>query len=243
MLVYTVIGIVPLPALGPVALIALHRQRAEALAHLVPGTLIAGVVDAAVEAGQASLFTEILPVGCLLWEQGADQYRSRAGNDRGVGDIGGMVRLRDERHNRRVHHVGSRPPGGGEGCRVFRIVRGDVGVHLQGSKWRQQPHFPRHTELLPAHQRIAWLPDEVEVLESKVSGDGTLGWRWVTVDTLQQCQLLLERCRANGRGRLRTELITPRHQPGLPGAHQWLQRLLPDPQPWPGRHGASPLGI
>jgi hypothetical protein len=39
--------LVQLPALRPVELIALGRQRADAPAHLVAGTLIAGVVDAA----------------------------------------------------------------------------------------------------------------------------------------------------------------------------------------------------
>jgi hypothetical protein len=47
--------LVQLPDLRPVTLIAVERQRAEALAHLVPGTLIAGVVHAAVDAREASL--------------------------------------------------------------------------------------------------------------------------------------------------------------------------------------------
>jgi hypothetical protein len=42
--------LVQLLTLRPVALIALDRQRTEALAHLVPNPLIAGVVDAAVDA-------------------------------------------------------------------------------------------------------------------------------------------------------------------------------------------------
>jgi hypothetical protein len=95
----------PVPALLSVALIALHCQRTDALAHLVPGTLIAGVVNTAVDARETSLLTQILPVGRLLREHGADQDRHRAGNDRGIRDIGGMVRLRDERHDGGVRHV------------------------------------------------------------------------------------------------------------------------------------------
>jgi hypothetical protein len=40
---------VPAPALRSVELSALDRQRGNALAHLVPSTLIAGRVNAAVE--------------------------------------------------------------------------------------------------------------------------------------------------------------------------------------------------
>ena len=58
--------LVQLPDLRPVTLIALAIQRAEALAHLVPGTLIAGVVNAAVDAREASLLTQILPLSRLL---------------------------------------------------------------------------------------------------------------------------------------------------------------------------------
>src|SRR5215471_17112083 len=101
-------------------------------------------------------------------------------------------------------------------------MRGDVSVLLQSRKWRQQPYLPRDTEPLPAHQRIDGLPDKIEVLGSKVRGHGALGWRRVAGDALQQCELLLERCRAHGRRRLGTELVSSAHEPGLPGAHQGL---------------------
>ncbi len=55
-----------LPTLRPVELIALDCQRTEARAHLVPNPLIAGVVDAAVEAREANLLTQILPLSRLL---------------------------------------------------------------------------------------------------------------------------------------------------------------------------------
>jgi hypothetical protein len=105
--------------------------------------------NAAIDAREPSLLAQILPVGRLLREHGANQYCSRTGNDCGVRDVGGMVRLWDERRNRGVRHGGPQTPGGGEWCRIFRIVRGDVGVHLQSSKRRQQPHLSRHTEPLP----------------------------------------------------------------------------------------------
>ena len=91
--------LVQLLALRPVELIALDRQCAEALAYLVPNPLIAGVVDAAVEAGKTSLLAQILPEGRLLSEHGVNQDRSPAGNDRGVRDVGGMVWLRDQQHD------------------------------------------------------------------------------------------------------------------------------------------------
>jgi len=67
------------PRLLPVELMALDRQRADALAHLVSDPLIAGVVNASIDTREAGLLAQILPVGCLLREHGADQYRSRAG--------------------------------------------------------------------------------------------------------------------------------------------------------------------
>src|SRR6266568_7731456 len=94
-----------LPDLLPIELIALDRQRADALAHLVPNPLIAGVVNAAIDTREAGLLAQILPEGRLLREHGADQYCSRAGNNRGVRDIGGMVWQRDERHDGRVRHA------------------------------------------------------------------------------------------------------------------------------------------
>jgi hypothetical protein len=44
-----------IPDLGSVGLIASDRQCGNALAHLAPGTFIAGVVDTAVDTGQAGL--------------------------------------------------------------------------------------------------------------------------------------------------------------------------------------------
>src|SRR4029453_6729343 len=104
--------LVQLPALRPVELIALDRQRTEALAHLAPNPLIAGIVDAAVDAGgagplpphmplgprplsagivdaavdagEAGLLAQILPVGRRLREHVAKQPRDCTGNNRGV---------------------------------------------------------------------------------------------------------------------------------------------------------------
>src|SRR5215471_1788342 len=99
------LSLLPLPSLWPVALIALDRQRAEALAHLVPNPLIAGVMDAPVDAREASFLPQILPVGGLLREHVANQFRNRTGNNRGVRDVGGMVRQRDQRHDCIVRHA------------------------------------------------------------------------------------------------------------------------------------------
>src|SRR4029453_8143047 len=79
--------LVQLPALRPVELIALDRQRTEALAHLAPNPLIAGIVDAAGDGGEAGLLAQILPVGRRLREHVAKQPRDRTGNNRGVRDV------------------------------------------------------------------------------------------------------------------------------------------------------------
>src|SRR5436309_3307820 len=115
----------PDPDLVPIELIALDRQRGNAFAHLVPDPLIAGVVNGAVETGEASFLAQILPVGCFLRKHVTDQYRDRAGNDRGVRDIGGMVRQRDEWRDGGVRHAWPQTP-----VEVFGIMGGDVGVPL-----------------------------------------------------------------------------------------------------------------
>src|SRR4030095_10782507 len=48
-----------LPDLLAVELIALDRQRADALAHLVPDPLIAGIVDAAINTQESSTLAAI----------------------------------------------------------------------------------------------------------------------------------------------------------------------------------------
>src|SRR5262245_22851211 len=104
------LSLLPLPSLWPVALIALDRQRAEALAHLVSNPPIAGVMDAPVATREASFRPQVLPVGCLLREHVANQCRNCTGNDRGVRDVGGMVRQWDQRHDRIVGHARPPPP-------------------------------------------------------------------------------------------------------------------------------------
>src|SRR5690349_6159171 len=56
----------------PVELVALDRQRADALAHLVADTFITGVVDAAVDSRESGLLAEIPPFGRILWIHVAD---------------------------------------------------------------------------------------------------------------------------------------------------------------------------
>ena len=63
------------------------------------------VVDAGVDAGKAGLLAQIPPLGRLLWEHGAHQFRHRAGNDRRVRDVGGMIRHRDQRHDQPLSHA------------------------------------------------------------------------------------------------------------------------------------------
>lgn len=41
-------------------------------------------------------------------------------------------------------------------------MRGDVRVHLQGGKRRQQAHLPGRADPLTAHERIGWLPDAIK---------------------------------------------------------------------------------
>src|SRR5207245_9469653 len=54
------------PQLLPIEPIALDRHCADALAHLVPSPLVAGVVDAAIDTREAGLLAQILPRACRL---------------------------------------------------------------------------------------------------------------------------------------------------------------------------------
>src|SRR5215813_4260945 len=119
----------PVSNLLSVELITLDRQRGKAFAHLVPSALIAGIVNAAVDSGEASFLAQILPVSRLLRKHVANQFRDRAGNDRGVRDVGGMVRQRDKRHDGGVRHTWPQTP-----VEVFGIMCGDVGVPLQDTE-------------------------------------------------------------------------------------------------------------
>ncbi|MBI3326690.1 MAG: winged helix-turn-helix domain-containing protein, partial [Nitrospinae bacterium] len=90
----------PVPDLRSIELIALNRQRADALAHLVASTLIAGVVNAAVEAGEAGLLAQMMS---LLREagRGRNVATQTGGGDRAMRYIFGDYSLDTQRYELR----------------------------------------------------------------------------------------------------------------------------------------------
>ena len=67
------------PQLLPIEPIALDRHRADALAHLVPSPLVAGVVDAAIDTREAGLLAQILPRACRQPPAGHGSIHSKGG--------------------------------------------------------------------------------------------------------------------------------------------------------------------